>query len=249
MKRVWGHALAGSAALSLGMAVTSACAHDDSSMFVYDVLAPQLVSSGAVCFFTADPTQAFISSGTLDVALTDSYNAEYLVANQLVQQGNSNQFMTETSRINVQGAIVRITDASGNQIKTYSRLTAGTIQPSIGTTPGYAPFNVTTIDHDTATGLVGQTMGGAVVRLVTYVRFYGHTLGGQYVESNEFEFPVDVCYGCLVSVTAADLLGMTMNSQTQPLPCFPGQDFTIDCSQCTAPVCAAKCGAGDAGGG
>ncbi len=248
MKRVWGHVLAGSTALSAGMALTSACAHDDSSMFVYDVLAPQLVSGGSACLYTADPTQAFISSGTLDLALRDSYNAEYLVANQLVQEGNANQLMTETSRINVQGAIVRITDANGNQIKTYSRLSAGTIQPSVGSTPGYAPFNVTTVDHDTATGLVGQTMGGSTVRVVTYVRFYGRTLGGQYIESNEFEFPVDVCYGCLVGVSAMDLSGMA-GSQTLPLPCFPGQDYVIDCSQCTAPLCISRCGGADAGGG
>jgi hypothetical protein len=246
MKRVWGHVLVGLAAISAGAAVTTACTHDDSSMFVLDVLAPQLVSNGAACFFTSDPTQPFISSGTLDVGLAGEYNAEYLVGNQLIQQGNTDQLRTETSRITVQGAIVRITDANGNQLKTYTRLTAGTVQPGSGADPGYAPFNVTTIDNGTASSI--KPARGALVRLITYVRFFGQTLGGQHVESNEFEFPVDVCNGCLVRVSQMDF-SATAGTTMLPLPCFPGQDFAIDCSQCDAPVCVATCPSFDAGGG
>ena len=247
MKRVWGHVLAGLATLCVGASITTACTHDDSSMFVLDVLQPQLVSPGATCLFTSDPTQPFISSGVLDLGLTGEYNAEYLVGNQLIQQGNTDQLRTETSIINVEGAIVRITDAQGTQIKTYTRLAGGTIQPSTRTTPSYSPFNVTTVDNQTATSIKPAT--GGTVRLITYARFFGHTLGGQYVESNEFEFPVDVCYGCLVRLSQMDISGTSTASTTLPLPCFPGQDETIDCSQCSAPVCIATCPPTDAGGG
>jgi hypothetical protein len=170
------------------------------------------------CLYTTDPTQPFVSSGVLDLAQATQYDAEYLVCNQLVPRGNADQLRTETSRIEIQSAVVRITDASGSQLATYSRAVSGTIEPATGTTPGCAPFNVTTIDHLTAVGQMGATSGGSTTRLITFVRFIGHTLGGQYVESNEFSFAVDVCFGCLVRIASG-------SSMSLPGPCDPGIDF------------------------
>ncbi len=50
-----------------------------------------------------------------------------------------------------------------------------------------------------ADDLANQPSG--YVRFVTYVRFFGVTLGGRSVETNELEFPVDVCADCLVNYT------------------------------------------------
>ena len=116
MMRVWGHVLAG---LSLVAGVTAAgsmvaaCVHDDSTIFVNEVLAPQFVTPGMACTFTADPTQLHITSGALDTGITSSYNAVFLVGNQIVPRGNPNQPQTETSYVNIQGAVVRILDSDG----------------------------------------------------------------------------------------------------------------------------------------
>jgi hypothetical protein len=89
MKRVWGSVFAGGALAALGASAIFACTHDDSTLFVQDVLAAQPVTQGQVCFFTADPTQDHISSGILDIALRDEYDPTYLVGNQGVQLSNS----------------------------------------------------------------------------------------------------------------------------------------------------------------
>ncbi len=243
MKRVWGHVLTGLVLLA-GVGATSAttpgCVHDDSTIFVSNVLAPQYVSAGMVCSFTADPTQHVISSGTLDVGLTGSYQAVFLVGNQIVPRGDPNQPQTETSYVTLSGAVVRIVDSSGNQLKTYTQPATATIPPSSGTTPGYVSLSLTIVDSATAANFVGVA---GTTPLVSYVRFFGQTLGGVSVESDEFGFPVNVCYGCLVSFPTAEenvnlpmpncaLKGAAAASSATSVPCIIGQDLAVDCSLC-----------------
>jgi hypothetical protein len=244
MKRVWGHGLTG-LVLLVGVAGVSAggpaCVHDDSTIFVSDVLAPQYVTAGMACVFTADPTQPVLGEGTLDAVLATQYTAVFLVGNQIVPRGDPNQPQTETSFVTLEGAVVRIVDSTGTQLNTYTRPAAATIPPSSGTTPGYASLAVTIIDSTTA-----ATLGhGQTDPVVSYVRFFGHTLGGDSVESNEFGFPVDVCRGCLISFPASEdnmLPGLPQpncansgagaSSASASVPCVPGQDLALDCSAC-----------------
>jgi hypothetical protein len=257
MKRVWGHVLAGVSVLAGGGAAVFACVHNDSSIFIQNVLAPQQVSSGASCVYTSATTQPYISSGFLDLAFKYDYDAEYLVGNQLVAEANSSQLMTETSTVTIQGAVIRITDSAGNAIgtKTFTRLTSGTIYPANGGVPSYTSIGLTSV-IDTNTGMAVAAANSALlamggrVRVVTYTRFFGNTLGGRYVESDEFEFPVDICQGCLIAFTNQDInpcfpspnclgnasAGTTTSQNT--LPCDPGQDNVIDCIQCQSnPAC------------
>jgi len=257
MKRVWGHLLAGVSFLGCGIAAVSACKHDDSTLFVQDVLAAQPVSAGAQCTFTDDPTQAFISSGVLDLAFRNEYDPTYLVANQAVAEVNSQQLATETDIITIQGATVRITDASGNQLNYFTRLASATIYPSSGTVPGYAPVTVTTVDSNTIQGdtdLQNNVLAGGTTRLVTYVQFFGQTTGGNTITSDTFEFPVDVCestpaHACLVQFSSTsddpnpdlpqpNCAGASATTSSLPSPCVEGQDFTVDCSLCQGiPAC------------
>jgi hypothetical protein len=251
MKRVWGHVLAGVSLLGGGSAAVFACVHNDSSIFIQDVLAPQQVSNGQACTFTAATTQAVLSSGILDLVFTDHYDPTYLVGNQLVAEANSSQLMTETSTITIQGAVIRLTDSQGHQlVPSYTRLAAGTIYPANGGAPSYAPITVTSVIDSDATNAVSMantallSMGG-YVRVITYLRFFGNTLGGRYVESDEFEFPVDVCqstatHPCLIAFTPQDInpcfsapnclgnAGAGTSSSQSTLPCNPGQDLKID---------------------
>lgn len=201
MKRVWGNGMTGLLLLAGAAAASAAgpaCVHDNSTIFVSNVLAPQYVTAGMVCQFTPDPTQPVLSEGMLDVAVGLQYTAEFLVGNQIVPRGDPNQPQTETSFVTVEGAVVRIVDENGTQLNTYTRPTAATIPPSSGTTPGYAALGVTIIDEATVKSLAP----GA--RVVSYVRIFGHTLGGDSVESNEFGFPINVCLGCLISFPAME---------------------------------------------
>jgi hypothetical protein len=245
MKRVWGHLLAGVTLFSGGFVALAACKHDDSTLFVQDVLAAQPVTQGQQCSFTNDPTQPFISSGVLDIALRDEYSPTYLIGNQSVPEVNSQQLQTETNIITVQWAVVRVTDIAGNQLSTFTWDTSTTVYPSSGSVPGYAPVNVTVVDSNTImndTELLANVANQGTTRLITYVTFVGKTTGGNSIQSDEFEFPVDVCSGCLINFSAADentlrplpncLFGAQMAASSIPSPCVIGQDAVVDCSQC-----------------
>jgi hypothetical protein len=273
MKRLWGHVVAGLSLLAGAGAVCFACVHDDSTIFIGNALASKFVTPGNQCIYTPDPTQTAISSGVLDVAVQQQYEGAFIVGNQLAPQVNTSQLQTETSTVIIQGAVVVIKDTKGNQIRTFTRLTSARITPSTGGVPGFEPVFVTIIDPialqnsaDIQANIIGATPGqSGSVRLVTYTRFFGRTLGGQSVESNEFEFPVDVCNGCLINFSNngssrfPNCIGNvgTGTAAAQPqIPCVPGQDLPIDCTIvcCSIPSCAMNtpdCSSGgvDAGSG
>ncbi len=244
MNRVRGQVLSWLMVGACGAVAASACTHDDTTIFVRDVLAPQPVAIGQSCMFTSDPTQPFIESGVLDISFRHDYSATFLVGNQMVPEGNPSTPSTETSFIDIQGAVVRITDSDGNQLTSFTALAGVTIPPAIGTTPTYAPISVTILDQptvETPSFFDGIFENRDVKRLITYTRFFGKTLGGLSVESNEFEFPVEVCRACLIGFSSADndpLLpspncnGTGASSSTLPVPCVLGQDTTVDCSEC-----------------
>jgi hypothetical protein len=257
MKRILGHCLAGLALVGGGVALTVACQHDDSSLFVQNVIYPTPVTAGQSCTFNNDPSQEILPIGTLDIAFAQQYVPVFLVGNQLVAESNSQQLQTETSTINIQGAVVTITDSAGNQLNSFTSPTSGTVYPSTGTVPGYAVVDIVLIDQATVKAVEaskgGELTGGGTTTLLTYAKFFGHTLGGDYVESNNFQFPVTVCEGCLVTFSSADddpspelkqpnCLGNASagasTASSLPVPCTLGQDTTIDCTDCQGnPVC------------
>jgi hypothetical protein len=74
------------------------------------------------------------------------------------------------------------------------------------------------------------------------VKVFGRTLGGMSVESGEWRFPINVCYGCLVvfppeandpKVMPQPNCGLSAVTGTSVVhPCIVGQDDTIDCRVC-----------------
>lgn len=251
MKRLWRRVVSAPVLIGAVGITLVACAHDDSTMFVYDVLAGTL--SGTTCTFTPDPTQAFLPSGVLDVALASEYDATYLVANQMVAQADPTIPQTETSFIEINHANVRVTNTDGSLIREYSAVTAASIPPAAGTTPSFVPASVPTIDQQTV-ALIGAVATQSIVRVETFVQFFGKTTGGQSVESNVFQFPVDVCSGCLVSFPIAEddqtstvqpncALAANANASTTTAtaPCKFGQDSLVDCSLCKGnPACVTR---------
>ncbi|HXN33065.1 MAG TPA: hypothetical protein VN894_14440 [Polyangiaceae bacterium] len=250
MKRVWGHVLAALSVIAGVSAAFPACVHDDSTIFVQSVLAPQTSTQpGTACSFTADPTQPFLSSGTLDLELRPEYGAKFLIGNQMVAQANSSQLQTETSRVNIFHAIVRITTAdSKEEVRRYTFDTQATLDPASGNTPGFASVGrVTLVDGKAVASDAVQAhlVPNGTVRLLTYVRFQGVTLGGQSVESNEFEFPVDICRGCLITFTNNPMYSQpncvgnasaAASASQALLPCdnTVGQDLAVDCNACSS---------------
>ena len=120
-------------------------------------------------------------------------------------------------------------------------LAAATIEPASGATPSYTALSATIMDAKAVTHFTPPppTTAGAPASLLAevYVKFYGTTLGGDYVESGEYLFPVHVCNGCLVSFppdASVKYCSGAIPSTSTVEACEPGQDQYVDCQQCYA---------------
>jgi hypothetical protein len=256
MKGFWRHVV--SALVVVGGASLLACAHDDSTLFVYQVQVG--TPSGSTCTFSPNPASIFLSGGLLDVGVRPEYDATYLVANQMVAQASPSTPQTETSFITIDHANVKITQTNGTIIRQYSTVTAATVPPATGATPGFIPVvDVPILDSEAVTTITGMGLN----RVETFVQFFGKSTGGTAVESNTFEFPVDLCNGCLVVFPMGEdrpdvvVNGVTTtrfphpncfnfgaastSTSTVSPPCRIGQDDFVDCGLCLTEVGAGCC--------
>lgn len=215
--------LATTAAAALGLVGLPGCADNHSTLFVVGALQRPDDCSG----YIYDPGQPRIGSGLLDRRLRAVYEAGLLIGNQLVAQGNNDQVRTETSRVVLQGAEVRLTRAeTGEQVDHYTTTISGTVDPSPSTNPGYFGAQVMLIPNlDLQPG-----------EYLSKVRVFGETLGGLEVESGEFVFPIRVCDGCSLVVEGEVTQGNEcLPPQGAPLSsCNAGIDGPTDCSVCQA---------------
>lgn len=249
MNRLWAHFWAASFAAGLGGVMLPACAHDDSTLYIQEVVAPPLPTNlNQGCLYQAPSlTTTFLPSGILDVGLASSYGPFVIVGNQLLTRADPTVGRTETNRVQLRGAVVRVTDSAGNQLSTFTSLTEGNVEPSIGLTAGLGEAAVIMVDPGTRDALLPQLPHRTDRKtIVSYFKVFGNTTGGTYVESNEYQHVITVCNGCLVSFPpdAVDTNKATPNCAlpfpvgTQiaggviALPCVQGQDQPIDCRLC-----------------
>lgn len=244
MKRFLGHCMAGVTVLVAAAAAAPACVHNDKTIFIRSVQAPPDKTGPGGCEYTPDPTALTRPSGRLDLAFANTYDATLLVGSQLAPRASTEQGRAESNRVLLQGATVRVTDSTGNEISSFTRLGSGVLEPGAGTSPSYGLLQTTLIDPG-ATEYVRKTLEvNGLRRLVAFVRVFGETLGGTSVESNEYEFPVDVCFRCLVRFTPETEDKALADTQKHPnckgaaagtasLPCRPGQDQSFLCTTCS----------------
>lgn len=230
-------------ALMLG--VVPGCADDESSLFIRQAQVPQAVSGGG-CKVDASASASVRMGGTLDVAIATQYVAHLLVGNQMVDRGSRNDIKTETSRVQLEGSEVYVTDASGKQIAgPYTVPGTGFIDPASGSNPSFGLINSVLIDSVTGSKLradLSEQPHGTIRRLTAHVKAFGRTLGGTEVSSGDWSFPIDVCYGCLVSFPL-EAINPALQQQPNcrggaeakiPSPCHVGQDDPVDCRICHA---------------
>jgi hypothetical protein len=246
MNRFWGHAVTTAVLTVAAGTAFPACAHDDSTLYVQGVLFPPTPAAN-VCTYTVSNTAPMLARGTVDAALTTAYSPEFLLGSQMKLQANPDNVRAETSRINIQGALVRVVDpADGSVQEDATVLTAGTIEPAQGPTSSYLAIGATIMDQK-AIAHFDPGAGNPSKLAVAYIKFYGQTLGGQSIESEEYQYPVDVCNGCLVFFPAEPTAqklhdycsGALPPTSTQLIPCSVGQDQRVDCQLCFAssPTC------------
>jgi hypothetical protein len=235
-------ALALSTLVGGGALAALGCEENESSLFIVGVLAIERSD----CILTPEGTSILRTDGVLDLALRSSYTAGLLVGSQLTQRGSRDQLRTETARLSLRGAEVRLASSSGGVIAEYTTIGTGLVHPAGGAEPGYGVMSVDLIP-------AGAPIGPGL--LVANIRVFGDTLGGDEIESNEFSFPIYVCNGCLVSypAEAADMTQgpgvylCAVRGEDTPVNedqiCNLGQDVGVPCSECAAhsAVCLDPC--------
>jgi hypothetical protein len=208
-------------ALLLLMAAASVapagCAENDSSFFVRAAAKVDATT----CVVT--PTGVVeLAGGTLDLKFSSTYEVALVIENQLVPRGNSTTLRTETSRISVYKADVRLLNGGG-EFASFSKAVTGFADPGTSSlTPGVGVTFVPVLD-----GSVACALKGSPGEILAGVTLHGRTLGGLELTAPEFVFPITVCLGCLCSEAEAgsDMCGMGMPKAN----CRPGQDEPVDC--------------------
>jgi hypothetical protein len=228
--------------LALGGALLSGgCVDNESSLYIAGVF--DLTSTR--CIAEPDSDAVLRAGGYIDLAFASGYRAALLVGSQLTERGSREKLRTETSRLRVEGARVTLYGTDGGE-STYDTTASGIAQPASGTDPGLAAVFVQLVRPDDLGdpnveddyGALGPP-GTAIAR----VRVFGRTLGGQEIESGDFDYQIQVCEGCLITYPpeAADpdvdgyLCSYAADTATGTDDiCFLGQDQAIPCTQCVA---------------
>jgi|HubBroStandDraft_6_1064221.scaffolds.fasta_scaffold616501_2 hypothetical protein len=174
------------------------CANDDSSMF----LAGCLQVARDTCTATATATATFQLEGTIAGGLGAPYECFAQVENQLVPTGNAMTLMTETGRVILQSADIKVLDSTG-AVYTRAKVSPGPAEFTVpitgfidvgdGTNPGLGVAEVTFIDSDTVKdlGLLAAQKGAQQVQVQALL--HGQSLGGESIETQKyFLFPIVV---------------------------------------------------------
>ena len=246
MKRIWGSVCSATIALAGSALIMPACNHPDASIFIQGIAAPPVPSMTGCLYPAASGTTTLLFEGSVDVAVAGSYQEVVVVGNQILPQADPSSDKAETSRVNLNKVSVHVTTSTGQLIDDYSTQVDGFIDVGTSGTPGYGQVQAELLGGPAFDYLAAQAKLQPYVPISAVSEFYftGTTLGDVTVQSNTFSYPINVCYGCLVSF-ANDVGGVcNTDPTTAPArPCFLGEDSSYDCSLCGDKICAAP-GAG-----
>ncbi|AUX48273.1 hypothetical protein SOCE26_098050 [Sorangium cellulosum] len=178
-----------------GGLLASACADNESSLFIRMRIVPD-----EGCTTECSPDESFLTYDEVDAAYPGGYShsAVLLVGNQMVQRGDSDVLRTETSRVQLYAAEVRILDNTGSMVGEYEVPVSGTVDPGSSDDPGYNCTEVLMIDGATMDELRTRMIEeeSSAIEVVSTVILKGRTLGGQEMETVEWAYPIRVCLGC-----------------------------------------------------
>jgi hypothetical protein len=128
-------------------------------------------------------------------------------------------------------------DVAGGEHE-FEAIGTGFVHPAAGTEPGLAAMFVNLVNPDNINAIAAAGEGQMVVRF----RVFGTTLGGQEIESGDYDFPIVICEGCLIdypiganSATAPDYLCDQEAEDSQEVKvCYYGQDQRFPCTACSS---------------
>jgi len=234
--------LAGGFSAATALVLSTGCVEERASIYIDGVLKPQEPE----CNVENDPTAAQWPRGALDIAITGAYDASLLVGNQLTPRGDKVQAKAETMRVALTAAEVTLLNAVGEQLTCpedeecarFSIYGSGAITVTKSEDPAWGTFAARLIPPVVVQAIAPDVLASGAVTVVASVKVRGTTLGGKEVESGEFIFPIDVCYGCLLRYNSI-VPGCCNRAQGEGEDevCRPGQDEQTSCTQCGGDIC------------
>lgn len=170
----------------------------------------------ADCTLSGEDSGSFIARGVIDVSLA---NQGYVLTPLLQLRTVAFDMADPLQRaVSLGGAEIAIEGADP-----FTQRFAGIIEPQ-------QSFSVSFIAvPDEVVDSVGAGLApGDVEQVVAEIRVFGD-LGGGEIESNRFDYPVDICNECL-RINAGSCAGFAPSGNQL---CFPGQDiYGVEC--CTS---------------
>jgi hypothetical protein len=201
------------------------------NLFIRGVLVPPLrVPETSPCVYASDPNSYDLAVGRLDMALTSRYAPTLLIGNATGADGG-----TDIARMALTGVDVHITDLGGAAIADVHDDASGFVDGASGGSPAYAILQATLLDENAVRAATAST---ARVRVLAHVTALAKDLDGSAVRSTPFDFPIDLCRGCLVVTPPAPATCAQPPDPRVPVPCVVGQDQIVDCRSCQSnPAC------------
>lgn len=237
-----------SAALMLGVAgLFAGCAEDIPEI---RIVANQPLNEE--CLPSASQTGQFIARGVLDLFIADQYVISPLVTNTMVPNdtivfgggagggGGLTGTIWEANTVTLTRAVAEFSGPENLGVplpRSLPLTITGSAAPG-----GSVALSLQVVTSNVANLLRSSALlatPGQSITILVRLKMFGETTAGNQVDSNEFVYPIEVCNGCLLDypIEAIDpafpapncRLIEDVTSADVNLPCFPGQDVSVDC--------------------
>ena len=214
----------------LGLAAASALSGcvDDGGQASLVVLGATPLAAGA-CAAPSSSGQ-YTPSGVLDISFENTaVDQPAVILNQMSNDVDGDNIPTNEIRLKEQQTIISFVAANSSDLPTFEyTIPIASISVAPGATQGlFLRIPITIIDEIRANVSAQYGEGGVVPMLMTskIVGIRSGTGTGTEVESREFTFPIDMCFGCLRSCNST------------VLSVDDGMGGTNDVELCTADNC------------
>ncbi len=198
------------------------------SVWVHGVIA---VTQQDQCVARAD-ARTMRLKGVMDTWMRNRFHMFLKIENYLLStRAAFGELYGENHNVQVLGAHVSYEYPSGLDAATETVLSESYYTPSVGFAEpegmGVASVNAIPVDVGNALA-VDTTARSTGFPLLVKVRLESRLGDGTIVLSNEYYYPVDICFGCLYMIVTDDCSDLGDAGDMRP-PCLIGQDEGVDC--------------------
>ncbi|MBI5490389.1 MAG: hypothetical protein HY905_23840 [Deltaproteobacteria bacterium] len=222
--------------LALGLLVLgSGCQENWESFFIIDNKRP---GDPPECAVPTAQTAEGLLGGTMDTSRTYGYVAYLFVENALIARADQGLPRAESNGIFVEGAYLYY-EPDPQCPGVYPDLEArvsqyidpgGQATIGIWIIPGsIGRLMAAQVYDDPTTSAYDPPCGKGFLDVTVTVQFFGITQSGSEMLTQEFDYPITVCSGCLLyAPPGTDGTCTDTTPAVGDLPCNPGQDDLID---------------------